>query len=146
MEYRITDQVQIGIDPILALLGQLNLGGKLRIPFGSSLDIGIPFGVRLHPDLIGFALGTGAVLSLRLGGGLTFHGGVKLGMVQQFYVLPYAIADLDLLPNPKLVGEFGLIPVSVAVGVWLRALPFLDVKLALTLVPLFLSAGLYLRF
>ncbi len=146
VEYGITDHVQIGVAPILAALGYLNLGGKLRIPLGPSLDMGVPFGVGLYPDPIGFIWSTGAVLSLGLGGGFTVHGGVGLGMVQQLHILPYAIADFDLLPNLKLVGELGLMPVSLAIGAWVRVLPFLDVKLALNPLVLSFTGGLYLRF
>ena len=147
VEYGITDHLQIGVAPIQAVLGQLNLHSKLRIHLGSRLDMGIPFSLWLYSDPIGFTWGTGAVLSLRLGGGIAFHGGLNMGVVRElFYVSPYTIADFDVLPNLKLVGELGLIPVSMAVGMWVRPLPFLDVKLGLAPIPLSIIAGLYLQF
>ncbi|MGC8963741.1 MAG: hypothetical protein ACP5LK_07330 [Candidatus Bipolaricaulaceae bacterium] len=128
-----------------------DFSAKLRLPLGSALDLGLPLGAWFYDEGYGIAaggLGSGAVLSLKMGAGLTVHGGAAVGTVRAkgWYFQPYIIADFDLLPNLKLVGEVGLLPVSVAVGAWLRVLDFMDLKLALAPLALSFTGGLYLRF
>jgi hypothetical protein len=151
--YGVTNQFQAGIASHTQFVGgavrYLRFSAKLRLSFGADLDLGVPFGVGFYDVGEGIQLGlvnSGAVLSLRVGRDVAFHGGLALGISPQFYVSPYGIIDFDLLPNIKLVGELGLIPLSAAVGAWIRLLDFLDVKLALTPVPLSFTGGLYLRF
>jgi len=122
---------------------------KLRLPLGATLDLGIPFGfsfVDWRPGIQFGSVQIGTVASVRMGAGLTLHGGATIGGIMGgWYVRPYVIADFDLLPNLKLVGEFGFIPLSVTIGAWMRVLPFLDVKLALAPLGLSFMGGVWLR-
>jgi hypothetical protein len=123
---------------------------KLRLSLGEGLDLGIPLGLSFVDYGEGIMFGSvhsGAVASMRMGATLTLHGGATLGIARGGwpYVLPYAIADFDLLPNLKLVGEFGFIPLSATIGMWMRVLPFLDVTLSLNPLAPWFTAGLYLR-
>jgi len=122
---------------------------QLRLPLGGGLDLGIPFGLSFVETRAGIEFGyvrSGAVASMRMGAGLTVHGGAAVGAVMGgWYLHPYAIADFDLLPSLKLVAEFGFVPLSVTIGAWLRVLPFLDVRLAVAPLTAYFTGGLYLR-
>lgn len=123
---------------------------KLRLPLGANLELGIPFGCSFVDRGAGTefgSVGSGAVASMGMGAGLTLHGGADLGVTKGgWYARPYAIADFDILPNLKLVGELGIIPPSVTIGAWIRLLDFLDVQLVLAPLALAVTAGVYLRF
>ncbi len=123
---------------------------KLRLPLGPGLDLGVPVGVGFQDRLMGIEfhyLQGGAVVSSRVGA-LTFHGGATVGAVKGagWYLHPYAIADYDVLPSLKLAAELSGIPVSVAIGVCLRLLDFMDLKLAVTPPALSVTGGVNLRF
>lgn len=88
------------------------------------------------------------VLSLKLGAGLTIHGGAGLGFSRQgfsFSIL-YLGLDLDLQPNLKFAAELGMAPVYLAIGVWWRPFPFLDLRLGTLPLGFILSADLFIRF
>jgi len=154
--YGVTNQFQAGIVYYTQLQAEqpfviYALSTKLGLSLGVDLDLGVPFSVEFYDARQGIqfrALQSGFVVSMRLGGAFTLHGGTVVGLSRQGvgFVSPYASADFDLLPNLKLMGEVGLIPLSVAVGGWLRPLPFLDVKLALAPVLLSLTAAIHVRF
>lgn len=124
---------------------------KLRLPLGAGIDLGIPFGFSFVDRGAGTEFGSvqsGAVASMRMGAGLTLHGGANLGATKGggWYARPYAIADFDILPNLKLVGELGIIPLSVTISAWIRLLDFLDVELTLAPLALAVTGSVYLRF
>ena len=123
---------------------------KLRLPLGTNIELGIPFGFSFVDRGPGIEFGSarsGAVASMGMGAGLTLHGGADLGVTKGggWYARPYAIVDLDILPNLKLVGELRIIPPSVTIGAWIRLLDFLDVQLVLAPLALAVTGGVYLR-
>ena len=115
------------------------------------IGLGVPFSVAFYETGAGAItfseLRSGAVLSLRVNRGFTFHGGIAFGFLRPgVFFQPYGIVDFDVLPKAKLVGELGLMPMSMAAGMWLRPLDFLDLKLALRPVTLSFTVAFYLRF
>lgn len=152
--YGVTQRFQVGIayrEQFEAPFSVCSFSTKLDSPLGVNTDLGVPFSVAFYD--IGYGsitfgeLGSGTVLSLRVGSGFTLHGGIAFGFLRTgVFFQPYGIVDFDVLPKVKLVGELGLMPMSVAVGMWLRPLDFLDLKLALKPVTLSFGITFYLRF
>lgn len=153
--YGLAPWFQMGVSlghSIAAVPGVLTYAAsaKFRVPLGEGFDLGVPFGVGFQDRGFGTEFGYlqgGVVVSMRLGE-FTLHGGTTLGLrkEQGSYLQPYVVADFDLLPNLKLVGELGLIPVSVAAGAWLRLAAVVDVKLSFLPMAASVRAGVYLRF
>lgn len=123
--YGVTDWFQVGIGYCVSLQAEQSriyaFSAKLRLPLGPGLDLGLPFAAAFQDRGFGREFGylqSGAVVSAKIGAGPTVHGSAALGFGrdQGFYFQPHVIVDFDLLPNLKLVGELGLIPVSVALG------------------------------
>ncbi len=124
---------------------------KFRLPLGTNLELAVPFGLSFLDRGEGIEFGSvwsGAVASMRMGGGLTVHGGVDLGVMKGggWYAGPYAMIDFDILPNVKVMGELEISPPSVTLSVWTRPLDFLDVQLALAPFGFSVATGVYLRF
>lgn len=145
VEYGLTDGFQIGTMPLMLAFGQVYVGAKLGLPLGETFDIGLPFGFGFYPAPIGFVWNAGATLSLRAGEGFTLHGGASVSGMQQILVSPFVVADLDVSPNFKAVGEVGLLPLMGGGGVLVRLLDFLEIRVGI-MFPYWFHGGIAARF
>ena len=153
--YGITNRLQVGITYRRQFSASppfiYDFSTKFDLPLGVDMDLGVPFSIASYETDAGVTtfgeLRSGAVLSLRVSPGFTLHGGIAFGFLRPgFLFQPYGIVDFDVLPKVKLVGELGLMPMSVAAGMWLRPLDFLDLKLAVSPVTPSFIVAFYLRF
>jgi len=142
LDYGVTDNVQVGVLPLILVMGFPNIGAKFGFSLDDRVSVAIPvalmypirggglitaLGAVASATLEGFALHSGGTVALLGGGGLHFN--------------VYGILDVDVAQDVKLVGELDLAPFSASVGVLARFLGSLDVRAGVDLVPLRFRIG-----
>jgi len=157
--YGLTDGLQLGTAIPENFLRGPNFSGKfhaMHLP-ASRIDAAVPFSFDLSFDPFFISLGGGMAMSWKLRDGLTLHMGMHLwfSTLGGFgFPFLYASADVDILPNMKLLGELNLYsfledPLRLRIGGLMR-LSFINLKLTATLViptfGSFLNANMFFRF
>ncbi len=118
LRYGLTDQVQLGIQPVLLFLGLLN--GELKYGFGTvagamlsaKASVAVPF------DLSYLDLGIGGYLSFP--GRLAWHMGVYLSLFPGVNFSANLAADFTLFPWLHLLGEGSFAPPRLSLGSLVR--------------------------
>ncbi len=145
LEFGLTQNIQVGIEPLKLLDLDLGLLAKVGFPLIPGVELGFPLGVTPRTSPFSVSWHAGAVVSAILGGGLSAHGGVWASGGEVFRTTAYGIVDYDLTGDLKLVGELGIAPLTPRVGVIVRALGFIDIRVGLSL-PFNLVGGVSARF
>ncbi len=159
LDVGLTDGLQLGTAVPANFLGIVNLVGKFRfLRLESGLNLALPFRLDLsYRPQLDLALGSGLIASWAMQGGITVHSGLWLALSRgekaKLSVL-YAIADLTVLPDTKLIIEMDAYPDAanpflISVGT-LRRVGALNVRVTVTVLfpqaSNLLMADLFLRF
>lgn len=131
-DYGVTNTLQIGggLSFSLASASAYSAKAKLRFPLGGSVDMAFAISASLQEMGMGLEFGYvqgGVTLSAKVLSNLTIHAGVtltytKIGLAPG----PWFFADLDLLPNLKVL----VYPLGLGLSVWFRMVPTLDLSLS----------------
>jgi len=145
VNFGLTDNLQIGTWPILALQGAFNVGGKYRFTLTPELEVGIP----LHcwyweAQYRSYELHVGAVASLDLATAVRLHVGLTIvtGRWCDWWrcspvltTTPHVISEFRLAETARVLAEVEAAPLKVKTGVLIRVLGAIDLRATLILVP-----------
>ncbi len=145
LEFGLTQNIQVGLEPLKLLDLDLGLLAKVGFPVIPGVEVAFPMGVTPRTSPFRVTWHAGVVVSVLLGGGLRAHGGVMASGDEIFRTTAYGIIDYDLTDDLKLVGELGIAPLTPRVGVIVRTLGFIDIRVGLSL-PFNLVGGVSARF
>lgn len=145
VEFGLTQNIQIGIQPLRLFDLSLGFLAKVGLPLTPDVELGVPLGITPRVSPFSVSWHGGLVVSVQLGGGFTAHGGAAASGGENFRTTAFGIVDYDLTDELKLVGELGIPPLSPGVGVLVRTLGFIDIRVGLSL-PFSFVGGVSARF
>ncbi len=144
VEYGLTDYLQLGTSLTRDIEGDLNLRGKFWLLQAGTVDLAFPFAMWFLPDA-GFSSHVAAIMSWQAIDSLSLHMGTWVSVFPHFYYSPYFIMNLHPLPDLALIGEVGLRPFQVALGIRIDLWDFLSLRVAAGFNPLSFWGGLSIR-
>lgn len=152
MNYGVTKNLQLGTELLANFLGNFNISGKYRLSPTPNIKLAIPLGLYYHqssdnspfqPPIRPYvSVSSGTAISWTIYDKLDFHTGIRIqaSSIDAFKVSSlYAIVDLSILSNMKLLSELDFYPIpllgselAVRIGVLIRLLRTLNLKATAT--------------
>jgi hypothetical protein len=144
VEYGLTDYLQLGTSLTRDIEGDLNIRGKFWLLQVGTVDLAFPFAMWFQSDT-GFSSHVAAIMSWQAIDPLSLHMGTWISVFPHFYYWPYLIMNLHPLPDLALIGEVGLRPFQVTLGIRIDLWDFLSLRVAGGFNPVSFWGGLSIR-